>query len=390
MRAAAAGLVLGLVLWLVLGLLPVPGGRLAAQDTETVLAARRAAQALAQAAVALQEADGARDRVEALTRTVRAYEEGLGALREGLRRAAVREQAIRLGFEARRAEVERLTGVLAVIGNSPAPAAMLHPDGPLAAARAGLLIAEITPGLKAEADALKLQLDEMTLLRNLQQGAVSTLAQGLAGVQEARLKLSQAIAERAPLPRREADDPEALAAILESADTLESFAAGLTAVPLAGPDPAPEAPPFRQARGTLPLPAAATVLRGFGVPDAAGVARPGLVLATRPRALVTAPAAATVRYAGPLLDYGNVIVLEPAAGYLLVLAGLGELYAAKDEVVSSGAALGLMGGAAPSGAEFAGESQVAGGAEPPETLYIEIREGGAPVDPAPWFALERG
>ena len=370
---------------LAVGLLAAPAP---AQDTETLLTARRAAQALAQAAVALQEAEGARDRVDALTRTVRAYEDGLAALREGLRRVSIREQSIRLAFEAKRGEVERLTGVLAGLERSPEPVALLHPGGPLEAARAGMLLAEMVPALQAEADALKAELEELSLLRSLQEGAAVTLAEGLSGVQQARLRLSQAIAEREPLPRRTADDPEALAAILASADTLESFAAGLTAVPLAGPDP--DAPPFRDSRGRLPLPVEATVLRGFEVADAAGVARPGLVLATRPQALVTAPAAATVRYAGPLLDYGNVIVLEPAAGYLLVLAGLGQTFAAENEVVPAGAALGLMGGASPSGSEFAGDAQQAGGAERPETLYMELREGGTPVDPAVWFATQRG
>lgn len=363
-------------------------GAAPAQDTDTLLAARRAAQALAQAAVTLQEAEGARDRVAALTRTVRAYEEGLTALREGLRRAAIREQAIRLAFEAKRAEIERLTGTLAGLERSPGPVLLLHPGGPLDTVRAGLLIAEIAPAVQAEADALKAELEEMALLRSLQQGAAATLTEGMAGAQEARLRLSQAISERAALPRRFADDPEALAAILDGADTLESFAAGLTAVPLAGP--APAVPPFREAKGRLPLPVEATVLRRFGSPDAAGVARPGLILATRPQALVTAPAAATVRYAGPLLDYGNVIVLEPAAGYLLVLAGLGQLFAGANEVVPAGAPLGLMGGASPSGAEFPGVGQQVGGTDRSETLYMELREGGAPVDPAEWFALERG
>jgi septal ring factor EnvC (AmiA/AmiB activator) len=56
-----------------------------------------------------------------------------------------------------------------------------------------------------------------------------------------------------------------------------------------------------------------TILRQFNEADAAGVARPGVVLATHPNALVTTPWPASVRYAGPLLDYGNVIILEPEA-----------------------------------------------------------------------------
>jgi septal ring factor EnvC (AmiA/AmiB activator) len=61
----------------------------------------------------------------------------------------------------------------------------------------------------------------------------------------------------------------------------------------------------------LPLPVLGTVLRRFDEADAAGVARPGPGAATRPNALATTPWPASVRYAGPLLDYGNVIILEP-------------------------------------------------------------------------------
>jgi septal ring factor EnvC (AmiA/AmiB activator) len=360
----------------------------AAQDTDTVLAARRAAQALAQAALALQEARGARDRVEALTGTVRAYEDGLTALREGLRQAAIRERDLALRLEAKREEIARLVGLLAAVEQSPGPLLMLHPSGPLGTARSAMLVAEMTPALQAEAEALRLELEEAARLRSLREGAAATLAGGLSGAQAARLALSQAIAERAPLPRRTADDPEALAAILAGADTLEAYAAALAAVPLAAA--AGGEPPFRALRGRLPLPVAATVLRGFGARDAAGVARPGLILASRPLALVTAPAAATVRYAGPLPDYGNVIILEPAAGYLVVLAGLGRTYAAQNEVVAAGAPLGLMGGRAPEPGEVLDAAQQGAGGDRSETLYMELREGGVPVDPGGWFALQRG
>jgi septal ring factor EnvC (AmiA/AmiB activator) len=127
-----------------------------------------------------------------------------------------------------------------------------------------------------------------------------------------------------------------------------------------------------------------TVLRRAGEADAAGVRRPGLTLATAPRALVTAPAAATIRYLGPLEGYGNVMVLEPGEGYLLVIAGLGTLFGAPGAVVDEGAALGLMGGADPGAQEGAGTAGP--GARETETLYIELRRGTRPEDPAPWFA----
>jgi septal ring factor EnvC (AmiA/AmiB activator) len=136
----------------------------------------------------------------------------------------------------------------------------------------------------------------------------------------------------------------------------------------------------------LPLPAAGVVLRRFGEADASGTARPGVTMATRPAALVTAPVLSTVRYAGPLLDYGNVMILEPEADTLLVLSGLGTLYARAGQIVAAGDALGLMGETSDPPAAGRGDST---GVERSETLYIEVRREEMPVDPAGWFAIDR-
>jgi septal ring factor EnvC (AmiA/AmiB activator) len=127
------------------------------------------------------------------------------------------------------------------------------------------------------------------------------------------------------------------------------------------------------------------LLRRAGEPDAAGITRPGLVIATRPAALVTSPWPATIRYRGPLLDYGNVMVLEPAEGYLLVLAGMATVYGATGDVIEAGAPVGLMGGAEPTGREFLTAVSRGGSADRTETLYLELRKGKTPVNPAEWF-----
>lgn len=372
----------GLLLSLLLGL-SAPAGA----ETDPITVARSAALALDQASLALQEATGARDRVAALTRTIRAYEEGLAALREGLRRAAIRQRSLTLELEARREEIARLTGVLLTMQRSPETLLLLHPSGPLGTARSGMMLADVTPALQAKAEALRSDLEEVSLLRALQESAAGMLAQGLAGAQQARTELSQAISNRTDLPRRFTADPEKLRQLLESADTLEGFASGLAG--LGGVEEATPVPPFEALRGRLPLPVQGTVLRWMGEADAAGIARPGLLIATRPQALVTAPAPATIRYRGPLLDYGNVMILEPAAGHLLVLAGLGEVYGEVGEVLPAGAPVGLMGGEMPRTAAILNEVSEGGGAERTETLYMELRQGNGPVDPAEWFNVTK-
>jgi septal ring factor EnvC (AmiA/AmiB activator) len=345
--------------------------------------AAQAAEMLEQAGFALLEAEGARDRVEALTQTVRAYEEGLLALREGIRQAALREQTILMMFEAERDRLSRLLGVLHSIEAAPAPIVLLHPSGPMGTARSGMILSEVAPAVAAEARALRLQLEELAALRAVQDGALTQLSDALARAQDARTQLSQAMADRRMLPENFLTDDVAMAQLVASVDSLDELSRLLSQDP---PAAARDLPDFEAARGTLPLPVLGTRLRAFGETDAAGVARPGLVLATRPGALVTAPWPASVRYAGPLLDYGNVIILEPEGGYLLVLAGLGTVYVGTGALVSVDAALGLMPGMPETETEdlMAGMTQ-GGGAALSETLYIELRENGAPVDPANWF-----
>jgi murein hydrolase activator len=341
--------------------------------------ASKAAADLQTAVAALQTANSAKDRVAALTKTIRAYEDGLAALREALRQAHLREATLDLQFQAKRDTIAQLLGVLSQLESRPGPLLLLHPSGPLGTVRSAMMLADVTPALQAEAETLRKQLQELRDLRALQEAAGKTLATGLASAQQARTDLSQAISERTALPKRYSEDPETLKQLLESADTLGAFVNGMT------PDDY-QPQEFIAAKGSLPLPVLGTLLRRAGEPDGAGVSHPGIALATRPRALVTAPWPATIRYLGPLLDYGNVIVLEPGGGYLLILAGLETVYGEVGDVVGAGAALGLMGGGDPGLAEFLASSQDGGGVRDTETLYIELRKGADPVDPAEWFA----
>ncbi len=356
-------------------------------QVDPVSTARRAAQQLDRAGIALQDAEGARDRVAALTQTVQAYEEGLIALREGLRRAAIREQVLVRELDLKRERIMQMVGVLGSIQGSPETFLLLHPSGPLGTVRSGMMLGDVTPALQAEANQIAATLSEVTVLRQLQEDAKDTLLTGLTGAQAARTALSQAISDRTDLPERYAADPGKLLELLESTDTLEGFASGLSG--LTDQDVLPPASRFEDLQGQLPWPVQGTLLRAMNEADAAGVARPGWLIATGPQALVTTPTAATVRYAGPLLDFGQVMIIEPAGDTLVVLGGLDQIFAEAGEVLSAGAPLGLMGGQANQTNVFLSAAAQGTGAERPETLYMEIRRNNTPVDPAVWFRTKK-
>jgi murein hydrolase activator len=350
-------------------------------------AARQAGLRLEQAAVALSEAEGARDRVRALTVTVKAYEKGLAAMRDGLRKAARHEAQLTVRLRAREEEIAQLLGVLQTIETSPPPVLLLHPSGPLGSARSGMMLAEVTPGLEAQARKLSHELQEVQTLRVLQQNAAETLEQGLSGVQVARAELSKAIADRTDLPRRFTEDPVRTAILISSTETLDGFASGLAEI--ADGEIKDLDTDVYDLKGAMELPVQGVLLRRAGEADAAGVKRPGILLATRPRALVVSTTAATIRYRGPLLDLGNVVILEPQPDTLVVLSGLQEVYGEPGQVVPKGTPVGLMGGAAPEIGAILSLSGDGTGTDRSETLYIEVREGDSPVDPETWFRTDK-
>lgn len=359
----------------------------ASAETDPAAAARAAAERLNKAAQSLDHAESARNRVKALTETVHAYEEGLQALREGLRRAAIREESLTRELRSRDTEIAQLLGVLQNMSASPAPVLLLHPSGPVGTARSGMILSDVTPALTQKAEVLRQQLQEVSVLRSLQQSAVNKLQEGLTGAQLARAALSQAISDRTDLPRRFVEDPVKTGVLIASTETLEGFASGLTEIAV---DEVPGSlPGIEHRKGELPLPVRGRILRRANEADAAGIRRPGVVIATRPHALVSTPAAATIRYRGPLLDYGNVMILEPEAGILLVFAGLELVYGDIGEVLPGGSPIGIMGGKALEAGAILSQTGDETGTQQSETLYIEVREQNKPVDPELWFKTDK-
>ena len=355
---------------------------------QAVTDAQQAAGQLRTAIGKLADAVSADDQVTALTEVIRGYETGLAALRAGLRQASAREVELRGRFEAERSRLASVLGAMTSMQQSPEATLLLHPAGALANARSGMILSDVTPGLKSEAERLKADLDEISTVRALQAAAADMLGSGLASVQEARRLLASAVTDRSTMPIRFAEAPEELQKLREAAESLDQFAEGVAKIEMDVGAPRDD---FEGAEGALPLPVVGSVLRPYGEPDAAGVERPGWVIATAPAALVTTPWPATIRYRGPLLDYGNVMILEPARGYLLILAGMAQVFGEVGDVLKAGDPVGLMGGKeAPAqefGAQFVADATQGGGAGQTESLYLELRKEQETLDPTDWFVL---
>ena len=348
--------------------------------------ARDAAQKLEEASINLSIAKTEEDRINALTETIQAFETALSSFRASLRQVASAKQDLKTRLDLGEENISRLIGVLYSIDNEPAPAKLLHPEGPLTTARASMLLSDILPHLRRSVEQLKSDLENLKMLENLQADSRSVLEIGLRELQSARSNLLTAASSRKGLPKRFVDDPSKTAILIAASDSIDTFIKGLSTFALE--DLAEPPPDIKKNESLFPLPVNGRILRSFYEPDAAGIKRPGIVIAASPAAIVTTPTAVTVRYQGNLLDYGLVSILEPQDGILFVFSGLEKTFGRIGEVLPKGSPVGIMGGEAASAQKILHESLVAGVTYRPKTLYVEVRVNENPQDPLKWFDVK--
>ena len=345
--------------------------------------ARQAQQSLDNAWDKLERSKSAKDRISALTDAILSFEESLSMARDSLRQISVLEARAQQKLSVEEQAYAELIGVLLSIAKSPIQAELLHPDGPMATARGGMLIADLLPALEEKLQSLRSDLEAARYLSELQYQVTLDLKSGLVALQETRAALGRAIADRDDLPIRFVEDPAQTAILLAAADTLDIFADGLSLI--AKNEAEGSLPDITTRKGKLPMPVQGKVIRYFNEADAAGIKRPGIVVATSDNALVRTPTAATIRYRGPLLDYGLVSILEPQQDILYIFAGLSTVYGDIGEVLPAGSPVGLMGMSEIFDEKNLIETLNESGGLRGETIYIEVRVNKAPENPLTWF-----
>ena len=267
-----------------------------------------------------------------------------GALDQMSRRARLeelsrQEAALNNDLAMRRGELSKLLGALALFRRQPPPALLISPERARDAVRGAILARALTPDLTQRAQALSAQLNRVALLRR----EAAAENEGLLNAQSAEAERSVDIANA--LRERQALDP--------AATSLGPLSEG-------------------GARGDLRLawPTNGTVTQRFGAPLDAGGRSSGLAIAGRRGAAVVSPATGTVDFVGPVQGWGLVLILRAGGAYHLVLGGLDQVNVAVGQSVAPGGAVGRL----PNGAK----------SDP--QLYMEVRENGAPVDPARWLS----
>ena len=350
---------------------------------EIVSSARDAALELDDAVAKLIVANGKDRRINALTEAIRAFETALAVMRTSLRQTSLTKHKVKARLDMEEQNISRLIGILYNIENQPDPVKMIHPGGPLATVRAGILLSDILQKLQNPIGKIKSDMTEFQKLENLQSRSYSALSNGLNELLSARQNLKKAISSRQNFPKVFGKDSSETGIISTASETIEAFIKGLPKnAERQAIEPLPD---IQLMKGHLPFPVNGRVIREFNQKDAAGIKRPGVIVATEPAALLITPTVATIRYQGQLLDYGMVSILEPKDGILFVFSGLGKTFGRIGDVLHAGDPLGMTGGKTLTIGKIMQESVNAASAYRSQTLYLEVRENQSPQNPLLWF-----
>ena len=329
----------------------------------------------------LDAARSSKSQIKALVDAIRAYEVALVAMQGGLREIKTASQDARTRYDAKREHVEKSLVALQAIESASSKRRVLHPGGALASARAAMTMADLLPVLNGEAEALRAELSGLVTLTALQEAAEANMVKARDDMRAGADDLKRAMVVEAAKAPPDAERQRRLQELARNAAELGDLADGLAALSPVDLEDNRLAP----REGTLDWPVSGEILRDFEEPDAANVARPGVILTAPAFSLVLSPAPADVSYAGPFLDQGDIVILELSDEYLLVLGGLGQAFVSTGDVVEEGTPLGLLGLDDTSDEEFLIRFREAGSAFRNESLYIEMRENGIAVDPTDWF-----
>jgi septal ring factor EnvC (AmiA/AmiB activator) len=380
------------------------------EQAERAHAAELAAQqeAAARAAAAAEDAQRlTADRVAAAARLRQAETATAEAAARIDQLAAQRRQA-QASLDARAESMQPLLPLIERLSLFPAETLLAVPAQPEETLRGVLVLRGIAGQLGHEAVALRSEQARLDSATHAMQAEAPRLAEAQAKQQAEAAALDQQI-EAAEAGRRQAEDQAAsaaqrAAAAASKADSLrtmlveldsqrreetaraqeeaaragrqkhagEAVAARQREAALQHPTGVGAIASSAQPHGQLTAPVAGTIIRSWGDATEGGPAT-GLLYHAPPAARVVSPCGGQVAFAAEFRSYGLLLIVDCGGGYHAVLAGFDRLDAKVGQQVVAGEPVGVMPGWEPG----------ASGKRP--ALYVELRHGGQPVNPAPWL-----
>ena len=352
-----------------------------AQGKPKLEGAKEKSQALASEAKALRE------RLIATARRIGDLERQTISLDTQIASLQSQNDALTEGFARDRISVTRLLAILQRLQHDMPPALAVRPDDALAAARGAMLVGAGLPPLYEQAAQLAARINKLKSVRSQLAARRADGATTAAALTIARAELETLSAQKDREAQSAAgqygDLKKRLDEIAASAANFQALMTRIAELRRTGPgtgEPsmvtvkAENGRVFALTKGSLLHPVVGKLVPPQSEDGPENVKKTGITFVTAPKAQVIAPADGKVLFAGSWHRSGQVLILETATGYDLVLAGMCRVTVRPNDQLLAGEPVGMM---------DAGSTG---------RLYFELRQGGHSLDPAPWLgpAIQEG
>ncbi len=365
-------------------------------QAELTRATREGQRAEARAARLAREADAATDAADrtareaaALAARIQASEADIAAARARYSLTQAERQALARRLAERQEPVVRLTGALQTTARRPLALSALQPGSLKELVYIRAVLDSAVPEIRKRTAALRGELDQQRRLEARAANALAELTRGEETLRARRTELA-ALETQQRLASRQARgaavrEGERALALAEDARDLDGLIGELNEASqlrrelalLPGPVMRPadiasssdledDAPVARATAAAQPtsfqLPVQGRTIAGFGELRDSGLRTTGLSIAPASGAIVVAPGAGRIAFAGPYRGFGRIVIIEHPGGWTSLVTGLARVDSEVGDEVIGGAPLGVAANSDPN-------------------VTIELRRDGDPVNP---------
>jgi len=324
----------------------------------------------ARAAALQQQVQTLRSQLVALGRTEASGELAVGGAKGRLQKLNLEEAQLKIRLGHNQESLTKLLGALQMFQRNPPPPLLVDPRSARDAARAAILIQSIAPELEQRSREFTAASEQLKALRRRAAAASGSLFQAESDLADRQAKIQNLIDQKRALELQLRSDAQVadsdVRRLAARARSLGELVTVLDAHDARARDLAAGTTSFSTTT-VFTSPVTGPVARRFGEAGPDPLRAKGWTWTADPGAVVVSPAAAQVDYAGPLKDWGLVLILRVGPDHL-VLAGLSRVDVDSGMSVAAGEPVGR-----------------AGSASPRPEVYLEVRHGVTPVNPARWF-----
>lgn len=340
-----------------------------------------------------RELTGLQKETVTLAATLRDKEKDLSALEETLRTMEKDYTARQREFSESEHRLSSVLQGMVRISRTPEGAVIALPGEYEKTLKTAKMLGITSNALQQKSQQLKEQIAEMDRLKSELETTRTTLTREKKTAEEAQNTLHTRLAERKKLQEKiffeQRSESQRIADLSAKSKNLRELMASLeqsrptynrkkpienNEFEVASLPDVTDAPPslrsFSAAKGRVKAPVAGKLAHRFGDKKGAEEAYKGVVIATRQGAQVTSPFDGEVVFTGPFLDYGKLIIIRHSDNFHTLLAGVEEIQCAPGQFLLEGEPIGAMNR----------EDNSA------TSLYMELRQNGKPIDPAPWVS----